>query len=59
MRFILQQIAGMDIDILLLKEILTRRSLLDSFEEMTIEELRRAKTDLIRDSIPAGIFHFF
>ena len=58
MRFILQQIAGMDIDIFLLKEVLTRRSLLDSFEEMTIEELRKAKADLVRDSIPVGSIPF-
>lgn len=43
MRFILQKTDTINIDMLLLKEILTRRCMIDSYEEMTIQELREAE----------------
>ena len=43
MRFILLKPDMFDTDTMLIKEILVRRSMIDSFEEMTIQELRDAE----------------
>lgn len=58
MRFILLKPDMFDTDTMLIKEILVRRSMIDSFEEMTIQEFRDAERKRIKDSIPIGSVQF-
>lgn len=49
---------GYDVDIILLKQVLQRRRILDSADEISLEEMTRCPADSLRDFIPVGSIQF-